>query len=127
MARCVPAGSKLIFQMHYTPNGSAQQDRSYLRLRVRRSQDGQEGSAWCSDAANAVFQIPPGDDDFAVQSRYIFRKDAMLLTLMPHMHLRGKAFRYEATYPDGKSESCCSTCRGTTSAGRRTIGWPSRS
>src|SRR5262249_17161176 len=33
-----------------------------------------------------------------------FVDDANLLTLMPHMHLRGKAFRYEATYPDGKKE-----------------------
>ena len=23
---------------------------------------------------------------------------------MPHMHLRGKAFRYEAVYPDGTTE-----------------------
>ena len=29
MARLVPAGSKLIFQLHYTPNGSPQTDRSY--------------------------------------------------------------------------------------------------
>ncbi len=29
LARFVPAGSKLIFQMHYTPNGTAQKDRSY--------------------------------------------------------------------------------------------------
>jgi hypothetical protein len=39
-----------------------------------------------------------------VKARYIFRDDSMLLTLMPHMHLRGKAFRYEAVYPDGKKE-----------------------
>ena len=57
-----------------------------------------------TSAVNFVFQIPPGDGDFDVKSRYIFRQDTMLLTLMPHMHLRGKAFRYEATYPDGKKE-----------------------
>src|SRR5262249_24659740 len=28
----VPAGAKFLFQLHYTPNGSAQQDRSYLGL-----------------------------------------------------------------------------------------------
>ena len=53
---------------------------------------------------NFVFQIPPGDGDFNVAARYIFREDTLLLTLMPHMHLRGKAFRYDATYPDGKKE-----------------------
>jgi hypothetical protein len=53
---------------------------------------------------NAVFEIPPGNPDFPVAARYIFTEDSLLLTLMPHMHLRGKAFRYEATYPDGKKE-----------------------
>ncbi len=57
-----------------------------------------------SSAVNFVFQIPPGDADFPVKSRYVFTEDTELLTLMPHMHLRGKAFRYEATYPDGKTE-----------------------
>ena len=57
-----------------------------------------------SSAVNAVFEIPPGEDDFAVKARYIFKDDTLLLTLMPHMHLRGKAFRYEVTYPDGKNE-----------------------
>ena len=28
MAKLIPAGSKLVFQMHYTPNGTAQEDRS---------------------------------------------------------------------------------------------------
>ena len=35
---------------------------------------------------------------------YEFHRDESLLTMTPHMHLRGKAFRYEATYPDGKQE-----------------------
>jgi len=28
----------------------------------------------------------------------------MMLWMSPHMHLRGKSFRYEAHYPDGTSE-----------------------
>ena len=32
MAKLIPAGSKLVFQMHYTPNGTAQEDRSCVGL-----------------------------------------------------------------------------------------------
>jgi len=39
-----------------------------------------------------------------VRSTHHFTSDARLLTLTPHMHLRGKSFRYEAEYPDGKRE-----------------------
>ncbi len=103
LARFVPAGSKLIFQMHYTPNGTAQDDRSYCGF-VFADPKTVKREVQVNSAVNAVFQIPPGNPDFPVKARYIFRDDSLLLTLMPHMHLRGKAFRYEATYPDGKKE-----------------------
>jgi len=103
LARLVPAGSKLIFQMHYTPNGSKQQDRSYCGFVFADPQEVRK-EVRVSSAVNFVFQIPPGESDFPVKSRQIFKEDTLLLSLMPHMHLRGKAFRYEATYPDGKHE-----------------------
>jgi peroxiredoxin len=103
LARFVPAGSKLIFQMHYTPNGTPQKDRSYCGF-VFADPKTVKKEVRVNSALNAVFQIPPGNGDFPVKARYIFRDDSLLLTLMPHMHLRGKAFRYEVTYPDGKKE-----------------------
>jgi hypothetical protein len=39
-----------------------------------------------------------------VKSRHKFRRPVVLQSLMPHMHLRGKAFRYEVKYPDGTRE-----------------------
>lgn len=33
-----------------------------------------------------------------------FRRDTLLISMLPHMHLRGKSFRFELTYPDGKKE-----------------------
>ncbi|REK08969.1 MAG: hypothetical protein DWQ37_19080 [Planctomycetota bacterium] len=103
LARFVPAGSKLIFQMHYTPNGSEQKDRSYCGF-VFADPETVKQEVRVSSAVNAVFQIPPGDSSFPVNARYIFHEDTHLLTMMPHMHLRGKAFRYEAVYPDGSKE-----------------------
>ncbi|MEX0677240.1 MAG: redoxin domain-containing protein [Pirellulales bacterium] len=103
LARYVAAGSKLVFQLHYTPNGSAQQDRSYCGF-VFADPKTVKKEVQVASAVNAVFQIPPGEGEFPVKARYVFTNDSLLLTLMPHMHLRGKAFRYEATYPDGRTE-----------------------
>ena len=33
-----------------------------------------------------------------------FQADTLLTDMLPHMHLRGKSFRYIALYPDGKEE-----------------------
>jgi len=103
LARFVPAGSKFVVQLHYTPNGSPQQDLSHIGV-VFADQQEVKKEVIVSSAMNAVFQIPPEAHNHAVQSRYVFKRDAHLLSLMPHMHLRGKDFQYEAVYPDGKRE-----------------------
>ena len=48
--------------------------------------------------------MPPGADDYEVKAEHRFRDDRLLLSLTPHMHLRGKSFRFEAEYPDGRQE-----------------------
>ncbi|HEX3872128.1 MAG TPA: redoxin domain-containing protein [Pirellulales bacterium] len=97
----VPAGSKLVFQMHYTPNGRPQQDRSYVGFKfiepaevTTRIQGGVIGSH--------QFIIPAGDSNHEVTAEVTSPVDLKLLTLTPHMHLRGKSFRYEAVFPDGE-------------------------
>jgi len=103
MAKFVPAGSRLVFQMHYTPTGEAQSDRSSVGLvfadatKVRR-QVGTE------KADNHAFRIPPGAGNHKVEANHRFGRDMVLYSMFPHMHLRGKAFRYTAIYPDGKQE-----------------------
>jgi len=104
MARHVPAGSKLVFQMHYTPNGQAQQDRSYLGLIFADEKDVTH-DVRSGFAANLAFKIPAGASNHQVTSSRKFRRDTLLLSMMPHMHLRGKSFHYEAIYPDGRRET----------------------
>ena len=102
-ARPIPAGSKLLFNVHYTPNGSPQQDRSYLGVKFADPRSvAREVTVSC--AFNKTFQIPPGVFNQEVRSRYVFQRDSLLLSMIPHMHLRGKDFCYEATYPDGHRE-----------------------
>jgi len=99
----VPAGAKIVFQMHYTPNGTKQFDRSKVGFQFA---DVEEVKYLASGGAavTADFQIPAGADDHVVRSEFEFDRDQILLSMLPHMHLRGKAFRYIAHYPDGKEE-----------------------
>lgn len=99
----IPAGSKLQFEMHYTPNGYEQADRSYIgvcftdKAKVTKLVHGQV-------ALQHEFRIPANQDNYVVTATTPIRRDEHLLSMTPHMHLRGKAFRYEATYPDGQQE-----------------------
>ncbi|HEY6390121.1 MAG TPA: cytochrome c [Bryobacteraceae bacterium] len=98
----VKAGSTLLFQVHYTTNGKAASDRSLLGLKIRK--DAPKYRALSGSAIQFRFAIPPNDANYEVKATYSFREDVTLLDLTPHMHLRGKAFKYVLTYPDGRSE-----------------------
>lgn len=99
----VPAGAKILFQLHYTPNGTAQSDRSYVGFQFA-DPDEVEYLAGGGTATQRYLNIPAGEGDYAVQAKHVFDHDQLLLSMMPHMHLRGKSFRYTALYPDGKKE-----------------------
>ena len=103
MAKLIPKGSQLIFQMHYTPNGTAQEDRSCVGL-VFADPTEVKQQIGTDKAANQRFRIPPGADSHKVEATHHFGRDMLVTSLFPHMHLRGKAFRYTAIYPDDRQE-----------------------
>ena len=110
-AKKIPAGAKLIFQMHYTPNGKAQRDQTSVGLIFAKKPP--RHSVMTAPICNLKFfslldRIPAGADNYKIEDEYIFRHDAHLLSLAPHMHLRGKDFLYEVIYPDGKKETLLS-------------------
>ncbi|QDV25072.1 redoxin domain-containing protein [Aureliella helgolandensis] len=100
----VKAGSKLLFEMHYTPNGSATDDLSYVGFRFTDKENVRKrvrGRA----AIDQDFVIPPNAAKHEVTADYVVKHDENLLSLTPHMHLRGKSFRYDAHFPDGRTET----------------------
>jgi peroxiredoxin len=99
----IPAGSKLVFQMHYTPNGSEQVDQSEVGLLLVDPKTVKREVA-VGGIFNWQFLIPPGAADYRVEAHELIQEDRVIYDLAPHMHLRGKAFRFTARYPDGKSE-----------------------
>lgn len=100
----IPAGSDLVFQMHYTPTGKVETDRSQIGFIYYKGEMPPQKVAHTRPILNFSFEIPPGEANHEVESSFTFERDVTLLGLMPHMHLRGKDFLYRATYPDGKSE-----------------------
>jgi peroxiredoxin/mono/diheme cytochrome c family protein len=102
-ARFVPAGSRIVFQMHYTPNGSEQIDQTEVGI-VFADPAVEQKEVKIAIAVNTDFEIPPGAANFHVPAGHEFQKDMLLYSLMPHMHYRGKSFRFTARYPDGSSE-----------------------
>jgi len=103
MAKFVPAGSKLVFQMHYTPNGTPQKDLSSVALMFADASKVRQEVITLGIENHFIF-IPPSTPDYQADAWQTLRRDTLLLSLFPHMHLRGKAFRYEAKYPDGTTE-----------------------
>jgi peroxiredoxin len=109
-ARPVPAGSKFLFNIHYTPNGSPQLDRSCIGIKFADPRSVVR-EVTMSAAFNKDFAIPPGAANHAVQAQYKFSRDSLLLGLSPHMHYRGNEFQFEALYPDGAREMLLSVPR----------------
>ena len=95
-AKFIPAGSTLHFQLHYTPKGKATRDQSALGLKFSKTPPKHEVRV--SAIAGAI-DIPPGDPDFKVEGQLPVPESARLMSFMPHMHVRGKAYRYELELP----------------------------
>jgi peroxiredoxin len=105
-ARRIKAGSKLLFEVHYTPNGTEHADRSSVG--VIFAKEPPQYIAETNILANMALRIPPGAARHTAQMTYTFPEDALVLSFMPHMHLRGTSARYTVTYPDGKTETLLS-------------------
>ncbi|HQR06682.1 MAG TPA: redoxin domain-containing protein [Gemmatales bacterium] len=101
-AKLIPKGSQLAFEIHYTPNGKAGVDRSTLGISYAKTKP---KHIITGDAAiNWTFQIPPNDSAHKVVADFDFDQPVMLLSMAPHMHLRGKSFEFRLRYPGGKEE-----------------------
>ena len=100
-AKKIKAGSWFKFQVHYTPNGSPQEDLSKVGL-VFVDQKTVTHQVLTTEVINTRFKIEPELDDqsfTAVSQASPF--DVTMMSMAPHMHLRGKAFKYELELPDG--------------------------
>lgn len=104
VASRIPAGANLRFTMHYTPTGKVEKDRSYVGLVLYKGEKPPERIAQTGMAISVRLAIPPYERTYRSEASFTFREDAVLTSLHPHMHLRGKSYEFTAVYPDGRRE-----------------------
>ena len=105
MAKRIIAGSQLVFQIHYSANGSEQLDTTKLGLVFADEKD-VEYEVVTGSVVNRTFVIPPGESRYRVSATSVESpRNSRLLSMMPHMHARGAAFRFELLLKNGISET----------------------
>jgi hypothetical protein len=102
-AKLIQAGSDIVLQVHYTANGKEAIDRTSVGFVFAKGPVTQR--VYTLAATTAKFAIPPGDPNYRVDSTFEFGGNATIVSLHPHMHLRGKDFEYRAVYPTGETET----------------------
>jgi Ca2+-binding EF-hand superfamily protein/peroxiredoxin len=102
-ARKLPAGATVSFQIHYTPNGKAVEDT--MRMGLLFAKTPPKYVIHTTALPNARISIPPGAADHVETAQRKLPTDVNVMSWMAHMHVRGKAFKFEVTLPDGKTET----------------------
>jgi len=92
MAKLIPAGADLVLEIHYTPTGKPASDQTRVALKFARAKP--EKRVLTLQLNNDRFLIPAGERQTEVTAWGSIPNDALLLSLFPHMHLRGKSFTY---------------------------------
>jgi hypothetical protein len=113
-AKLIKAGSDLVFQLHYTPNGKDVVDRPRVGFTVAKEPPRKVyvslGISAPSDAKS--FAIPPNNGNWESPPAVAeFLENVELVWMFPHMHVRGKEMTYRLTYPDGSTETILSVPR----------------
>lgn len=104
LAKFVPAGSELVFQMHYTTNGHQGEDQTSIGLVFAKQPPTQRVVTLQLNGGGGP-PIPPGADNYQVEVHGTLPNDSMLMSLFPHMHVRGKRFEYNIVHPDKSVET----------------------
>ena len=98
-AKKLPAGARVRFQIHYTPNGTATTDQVMLGMIFAK--EAPQHIVRVAGIPGHRLKIPPGADNHPESALLPVPQDSVVLGFTPHMHVRGKAFRYEVILPDG--------------------------
>lgn len=98
-AKKIPHGADLVFQIHYTTNGRAASDQTEIGMVFAKEPPKRQ--VLTLQLTNSHFSIPPRDPSYRAEARGTIPNDALLLSFLPHLHLRGKQFEYNLIHRDG--------------------------
>lgn len=98
----IPAGYDLVMEMHYTPSGTVQQDRSRVAFQFQDAPPRHELKSRFLHHKPGRFVIPAGAMHHRMETDYWLEKKVKLLGIRPHMHSRGKHYEFQIVYPAGR-------------------------
>jgi hypothetical protein len=101
----IPKGNVLVMQMHYTTMGKAVTDKTRVGLYFHKKPPQQKYLTYPISHGGSALQIPAGENEYKMSGQYSVKEDMMLYALRPHMHYRGRAFRFTVIYPDQTRET----------------------
>jgi hypothetical protein len=104
----VMKGQQIVWNMHYHKEpgpGTGVWDQSSLAVRFYPKGYQPEHVLTTIPLGPMEFTIPAGDPNFPGEATHTFERDALINSMMPHMHYRGKSVHYDLIYPDGKTET----------------------
>jgi hypothetical protein len=107
-AKLIPAGTDIAVNVHYTPNGTVVTDHVRIGFTLAKQPPQRRYIAMSASPPSdpKQFAIPPNNPNWEAPPVVVtFDHDAELVGLMPHMHVRGKAARFDLEYPDGKKQT----------------------
>jgi len=99
----IPAGQTLMFELHYTTNGEPAVDDTRVGLYFADERPAHE--VYMAAVGTQDFEIPAHASNHEVVAEMEFDGPGEILSLLPHMHLRGKAYRYDIVRADGTEET----------------------
>ena len=102
-AKLIKKGSVVVLQMHYTTTGKATTDRTSIGLYFAKGPV--EKRVITAGASYRNLVIPPGEPNYESRASFTFEQDSHVVSLLPHMHFRGKDFEYRLVLPDGSSKT----------------------
>jgi peroxiredoxin len=101
VAKRWPAGWRAVIEIRYSPNGSPHEDQTRLGLLFAEPETvRQELSTQLTRDEDIA--IAPGASDVKITHKFVCKRDSLIFAIVPHMHLRGRSFRTEVEYPDGR-------------------------
>jgi thiol-disulfide isomerase/thioredoxin len=103
MAQRIPKGAVIGLQIHYVTTGKEEESTISIGFKYAKGTVNKTTHFILLDPRDIA--IPPGEALYEMQAAKKLEKDATLLGLFTHMHLRGRDMTFFAKYPDGKSET----------------------
>jgi hypothetical protein len=99
----LPKGADVVLQVHYHRNGKPETDRTQIGLYLaKKPVERPYQTIFTTPDLPFLMRIPAGKEDHKIAAHRYLQTDAVVHSVMPHMHLIGKSVTVWMTPPGGQ-------------------------